>query len=254
MDKFSDVFDEFGRYDRACFANLSGIIKDYKATHKVLPEWVSIGYNVLDMDISGYDDEDDWYEAEEEDSSGCFSALTVKEVRDFCFWAFTNKLHPKFDVKSFLMNKAYTVPFGWWKDINSLYWSLSLMRYMHEGQGLCRRIVALDKEYGLDPFVNIILSHYLANSKYNGGHAIADMTFWFAERYGRFYGDRRPEERRVTQNYLYRIAKASRKLLNEKHTGFGRDYDMEQSLKKYESALPELKYPKTWRGLLKKTT
>jgi hypothetical protein len=250
--------NRWGQCDDACFVDLPYYLRRINMTDCDNNLFIVISYSLTPFDEYGNDyyDEDDYYDGDDYSPSGQ-TDLSSSTISSYCEWMFKHKLHPEFDINDLLQYETYVVPLNFWKDINDIYWSLTMMRYLHEGQGLIRMMMKLDSMFDLDPYVNVALSHYLVDRHYNGGHCACDISYWWSERFGHWGGDHRPAKGRYrkTPLYLSQIAHSMRWLMesNVRKLAYPSDINLETTLKRRESRLNH-KTPTTWRGLLRSHT
>ena len=260
----------WGAERSACFAGLSGAINKYRhANDMEFPTHLTIGYNLYPFSGERYDNDDDYYEEDDDyyDEDDYHNRdkndLSRDQIKRFTVWCIKHKLHPPIDVGHFLKYHVYTAELKAWKNINTIYFSLTMLRYIHEGQGVARRILSLDKEYDLDPYINVALAHHLQDRNYNGGHCVCDYSYWNEERYGGWGGDERPATKRNDPLNISRIAHSLRWLMEKTKSDRTKysntrsystpGFQLETTAKGYEQKLQHTS-PTTWRGLLRTTT
>jgi hypothetical protein len=252
----------------ACFGSLPGMIRRFRRNYEQEPQMFAVTFNLQPFD-SGIDDYDDYYEDDYSDDytpTDEMDDLTNYEVREYSKWLIKHAIVPDFDIDHFIREEIAFFPFGYWHNVNDIYFSLTMHRYMHEGQNICRRILELDERYDLDPFVNIVLAHWLSDSHYNSGHCACDVSYWRDERYYDMdrYDPDFSDNRGCAQLYMARIANAMSAFLksgyDDSHeydlkTQYGSNpyFEWEFSVAEHERKL-KMDHPRTWRGLLRHKT
>jgi hypothetical protein len=237
----------------ACFGYLPGMIRRFlRQTDGVRPEMIAVKFNLTPFDDGAGWDEYDYYDGDDYDyDPEVMEDLTRHEIRLYCAWLMKHDLVPDFDVELFIQKETAYFPAQYWKNINALYFSLTMLRYMHEGQNIARRILAFDEKYDCDPFVNIALAHWLADYKYNNGHCVCDIE------YIRGYDDGTT----TAQLKIAKIARAMRVYLQKGEDDIDEYrwepghqsqpyYQWENSCVNTEQGL-KMVHPKTWRGVLR---
>jgi hypothetical protein len=180
--------------DNVCWGDLPSDIVWYFDRDGEFPELLAIYFNTNPWTMPAYDYGDDYYDEDDEyydEDNAPYDVyispghptrqeLTDEEKTAYCKWLQDNEFMPIFNIDHFLDSDVIVLPFSFWPpDSNTLYFSLTLARYMHEGQAIVRNILYLTKTFqGIDPFVAITIAHKLVESSYNGGHCICDWRYF----------------------------------------------------------------------------
>jgi hypothetical protein len=257
-------FNGPGKYteDDACYGSLPGMIRRFKRDHEyhAKPQTLVVSFRLdpfergVDVDDYYYDEDEDDYDVDE------MVDLQYYEIVAYCKWLIKHNILPPFSIESFIETETVYLPFQYWTNINSMYFSLTMLRYMHEGQNICRRIVEFDKLFELDPFVNVAMSHWFSEGCYNGGHCVCDCSYWRMERF--WDNPHGQEMKKHAQLYLARISQSMYETFasddddwDEYSTGDYGDnpyFSWEDTCEKAERKL-RMTTPKTWRGLCRYT-
>jgi hypothetical protein len=263
----------------SCWAELPSLIADHCRDFDY-PKWLLFNFDLFpynsgassggDQDDYYYDDDDYW-----EDDPPCKDGtdLSRREIIAYHDWLVKSGIIDPFDIERMMVpngNYGYLC-LDRYNNINNIYFACVLLRYMHEGQNLCRRIMKFDRLYDLDPYVNIVLAHYFADRHYNGGHCVCDQRYWWCEHFGGDYwhqskNDVPPEYQKVPTAHIAQIAWAMRYEFEngdddrEKFPWMGATHEDHNRYPyfSYEKSLTERIHsldiqtltPSTWRALL----
>jgi hypothetical protein len=177
-----------------CFSGLHRDIEYCTDRHGRKPEYLWFAFNYRYQDESWSIDYGDWYDDDDDDWDDEYYdeddvdypvgihrhagviMLTEKECRTYFLWLKRTGLVTTFNVSNY-----FTKGFMYWKtnkftSMNHLYHDWTLLRYAHEGQNLVRRMLVIDKEFGCDPLLTVILAHWTSDGHYNTGHSIMNNT------------------------------------------------------------------------------
>lgn len=207
-----DEFDckQFFVQGDSCWGDLPAqIARHYRIFGK--PKWLIFSFRTNPFEAGCHlgQDPDDYYydeydEPEYDGRTDCLGEdLSYAEIRKYHDWLVKAEIINPFDVDKFIDydNFGYGyLDLNRYNNINNIYFACVLMRYMHEGQNVVRRILAFDELYNLDPYVNIFLSHLFADRNYNGGHCICDWAYFGCEHFGGDYWHMRKDD--LPEDYI----------------------------------------------------
>lgn len=194
---YVDYQPDFTYRDAVCYARFGDIIGGFRQRYDQWPShvWLSIDWETnlpVTWEVPEEEDDDDDWEDEfnrvhenkfiqipdDEDDrilnrKNGVKWLDRKEAKAWYKWCKDTKLVPPFSVARLLDAKVVIFPFNALKSSQHMYFCLSLLRYAHEGQNICRRTMAIHDYLQCDPLLAVMLAHIGAKGAYNSGHAIA---------------------------------------------------------------------------------
>lgn len=263
----------------ACWGDLPSSLHYFTKDKGYYPKWLLFRFRTDPFKHGAPmgDGNDDYYNDYDYDDDGYYDEplfgddLSHSDIVNYCDWLVKHEFILPFDVDWFY--SYYDGGFGYfdldlYNNLNKLYFACTMIRYTHEGQNIVRRILAFDRLFDLDPFVNVVLAHQFADFNYNGGHCVCAMHYWDSEKWGGDYWKNKNLQPSIYKKYppLYyaKIATAMRLFWNTAKddrdrfgtkNGSGYPYfAYEKSIGSCFNKLSQMKTPKTWRGLLRLDT
>ena len=210
----------------ACYSRLGRDLVEFFATYHDIPDVIATKFTyknkclatptVVEEPKNTYDvlDQDVFYKPalNTQVSSTLKTNLSKDEVAAYSKYLIQSRLVPEFDVETFITQEAIYLPIKVYT-LNALYFQLTLLRYMHEGQNLCRRMLKFHKQFPqIHPMLNVVMSHVFADNAYNSGHCLCDTNYIMSSlSYGNY--DSRPKGPNVVAN----VTLSYIRYLNESH-------------------------------------
>lgn len=266
---------EFMNQGDSCWGDLPYSCHLFYRAFGEFPKWLLFRFRTDPFANGAYlGDGDDYYDDDyydEDDEPGLREEgedLSHAEMYKYCDWLVKHKIITPFDVDKFI--DYDDSGFGYidldnYRTMNQIYFACTMLRYMHEGQNIVRRILNFDRLFDLDPFVNTVLAHVFADYNYNGGHCVCAMQYWEREHFGGDYwrpSDSvcQPEVYRTYKPLFYAKIASAIRMEMDKVTGMNRKelyslsnypyFKWEPECGENFNALSRMTTPKTWRGLL----
>jgi hypothetical protein len=263
---------QFVQEGAPCWGDLTYDCHTFYKIHGEFPKWLLFRFQIdpfangasVGIEEDDYYDDDYYYEDDYERERG--ADLEAHEIYRYCDWLVKHRIVKPFDVDHFMQYD--NGGFGYldldnYFTMNQIYFACTMVRYMHEGQNIVRRIIKFDRLFDLDPFVNVVLAHQFANYYYNSGHCVCAMEYWEREQFG---GDSwssmdlRPIIYKQYPPLFYaKVASAIRiemdKVLDSTHKDKYKElgypyFKWENQCGKNFNKLTQMTTPKAWRGLL----